>query len=120
MKPLQFITYKGQEILYFDYRGLRGKDVAEQLQANTRAMLQLPRNDLLTLSDFRNTYGDAETVAYLKGDEIKAVSKKSRRKAILGITGIKKMFLNIYNTVTGAGARAFDDEEAAKEYLIAK
>jgi hypothetical protein len=81
-------------------------------------MLASPRNDFLTLSDFRNTYADDESLAYLRSDEMKAVSKKSTKKAILGITGLKKMFFNIYNTFTGAEAKAFDDEEAAKEYLI--
>ncbi len=120
MGAYQYLTYKGQEILYFDYRDLREEQLLEQLQTNTRLMLNSPRDDFVTLSDFRNAYADEESLAYLKSDEIKAASKKSRKKAVLGITGLKKMFLNIYNAFTRAGARAFDDEDAAKEYLISE
>jgi hypothetical protein len=114
----QTITYKGHEIIFFDYSGLRGKELLEQLQVNTRLVLDAPHNNLLTLSDFRNTYADEELVAYLKCEESKAAAQKTRKKAVLGITGLKKMFLNMYNTFTGVGARAFDNEDAAKEYLI--
>jgi hypothetical protein len=118
MNPYRRITHKGQEILYFDYKGLRGKEVLEQLQANTRVILDSPETDFLTLSDFRNVYADEESMAYLQSEEVKAAARKTKKKAVLGITGLKKMFLNLYNTFTGIGTRAFDDEETAKEYLV--
>lgn len=118
MNPPEFITYKGQQIVHFDYRGLRGRELLEQLRVNTRTILESPRDDFLTLSDFRGSYADEDALEYLKSDEIKAAARKTKKKAVLGITGLKKLFLNVYNSVTGAGTRAFDDEDAAKEYLI--
>ncbi len=77
----------------------------EQLQANTQMILDSPIDDLLTLSDFRNVYADEESMAYLQSDDVKAAARKTQKKAVLGITGLKKIFLNVYNTFTGVGTR---------------
>jgi hypothetical protein len=118
MNRCETIIYKGKEITFFNYNGLRGEELLEQLKANTQYLLDSPKNDFLTLSDFSKAYGTDETLAFLQSEPAKAAAKKTKKKALLGITGLKKMFLNIYNTFTGAGARAFNDIESAKEYLV--
>jgi hypothetical protein len=118
MNRRETIVYKGQEIVCFDYKGLRGAELLEQIKANTQFVLNSPKFDLLTLSDFSGTYATDEIVAYLRDPESKAAAQKTKKKALIGITGLKKMFLNIYNTVTGAGAKVFDDIGSAKEYLV--
>lgn len=118
MNRAEQMSYKGQRILYFDYRGLRGEELLAQLKANTKTVLETPGNEILTLSDFTGTYATDEFMAYAQSDESKAAAKKTKRKAFLGVTGVKKIFLNVYNTVTGVKARAVDDIEAAKDYLV--
>lgn len=118
MNRQEKITYKGQEILYFNYIGLRDAALLDQLKANTKFVLEMPGDGLLTLSDFTNTYATDEFLQYAQTEESKAAAKKTRKKAMLGITGIKKIFLNTYNALSGNRAKAFDDMQAAKEYLV--
>lgn len=63
MNRRETILYKGQEILCFNYNGLRGAELFEQLKANTQFILNSPRDDFLTLSDFSNTYATEEIIA---------------------------------------------------------
>ena len=114
----QLCAYKGVEIIFFNYNGLRGEGLLEQLKKNTRFLIDSAGDHFLTLSDFTNSYGDDKSLAYLQSEEAKAAAKKTAKKAVLGVTGLKKMFLNIYNKFTGTGTKAFDDIEAAKEYLV--
>lgn len=118
MNRREIINYKGQEIVCFNYNGLRGAELFEQLKVNTQFLLNSPKDDFLTLSDFSNTYATEEIIAYFRSQESKAAAQKTRKKALIGVSGLKKMFLNLYNRVTGAGAKAFDDLESARDYLV--
>jgi len=113
-----YITYQGQEILFYDHSGLRGKDLLNSLKEANQIVLNAPHSRTLFLADFSNTYIDSEIMAYLSSDEEKAATKKIRKTAAVGVSGIKKIFLNTYNTITQSGARAFDDLESAKQYLV--
>jgi hypothetical protein len=118
MGECKFITYAGREILFADHVGLRGEALLQSLQQATQKAIEAPQNDLLLLADYTDTYVNDEIMAYLTGEESKQVAKKARKIAVVGVTGIKKIFLNTYNLVTGSGTRAFNDLESAKQYLV--
>ncbi len=40
------------------------------------------------------------------------------KTAVLGITGVKKILLNVVNKLTSVNAKPFTDIESAKDYLI--
>jgi hypothetical protein len=40
------------------------------------------------------------------------------KDAIVGVTGIKKILFQIYNAVVRVRTKAFDTEEAAREWLV--
>ena len=44
--------------------------------------------------------------------------QKMTKIAVVGITGIKKIFLNVYNQFIGGKTKAFETEEEAKEWLV--
>lgn len=118
MTRCQYITHKGIRLLFADYTGLHGDELLNTIKQATQMMLDHQEGDLLFLGDFSNTYVDDTIMAYLQNDESKRAAKKSKKIAVTGITGLKKLFMNMYNTVTGGGARAFENQTAAKDYLI--
>ncbi len=117
MAGCEWITYKGHKLLFVDYTGLRGNEIVAMLHTANTTILEA-EGRVLAFADFTGTYATDEIVAYLQSQETKQAAKKLTKNAVVGITGIKKLFLNLYNTVTGGGAKPFDDLESAKEYLI--
>jgi len=71
----------------------------------------------LRLVNISDTPATRRFTAYIRqlGKDTKHVSVKG---AIVGITGAKKVLLSGYNRLLGGAMRPFDDEEAAKEYLV--
>lgn len=118
MGECKFITYAGQEILFADHVGLREETLLHSLRRANQKAIEAPQDDLLLLADYSNTYVNDEIMVYLTGEESKQAAKKARKIAVIGVTGIKKIFLNTYNLVTGSGTRAFNDLESAKQYLV--
>jgi hypothetical protein len=117
MAGSEWITYKGHDILFTDYKGLRGHEIVEMLHTANMIILEA-KGSVLGLADFTGTYATDEIVAYLQCEETKQAARNLRKNAVVGVTGIKRLFLNLYNKVTGGGAKSFDDLESAKEYLI--
>lgn len=118
MAGCEWITYQGQRILSIDHTGLRGDEILRNMQAANALILKEPDDSVLSLADFTGTYATDELVQYLQSDETKRAAQKVRKMAVVGITGLKKLFLNLYNSVTGSGAKPFDDIASAKHYLI--
>jgi hypothetical protein len=112
------IIHEGKEILHFNYVGLRGEELLNTIKTATRIMLEASGSELLVLADFTDTYVDNEIMGYLQGEESKRASQNAKKIAAVGITGLKKLFMNMYNIATRANARAFNTVEAAKRYLV--
>ncbi len=116
-KRIELVTYKEKEIILFNYVGLRGEEALEQMKTNTQYVLDY-QGEVLTLSDFTDTFMTDEIMEFLKSDASKAAGQKAKKKAILGMSPLKIIFMNIYNAVTGANTKAFDNAEDAKEFLV--
>ena len=112
------ITYKGKEILYFDHSGLGEDDLFNNVKAAFRIEDEYKGKDILAIANWVDTTMTKETMDYVKSDEVVRINKKIKKTALLGFTGIKKIFLNVYNKLTGDKAKAFNTEEEAKEWLV--
>jgi hypothetical protein len=115
--PVQWIEYKGKKILFADYRGLKSEDLMLQNLKEEGEFYKSSNSKILSLSDFRDTYISKEFM-----DKVKQLGKEHKEKtaksAVLGITGIKNIFINVYTAFTGESLKCFNDEISAKEYLI--
>jgi len=117
---MEKIVHRGKTLLYFDYRGLDDQGLIQQLRENVDAVEALAAGGeqlLLGLSDFRGAYASPEILeAITKG----AIRTKNlvKASAVLGVTGGKRVLLDLLNRSTGMGARPFDDIEEAKEWLV--
>ena len=120
MAGYSVINYKGTEIAYIDYRGLKLEQMLQTLDdaveiAIKRSQEGHPPRPLLT-----NITGAFAVPEFM--EKVKEAGKKTKhltsKSAIVGITGAKKILLQAYNLFTKLNTKIFDDEELAKEWLI--
>jgi hypothetical protein len=117
MDRIRIIHYKNKKIFYTDYRGLVEDEEIETF-INEIIQYQLKLN-LATLQ-LTNVEGVFFTPRIMKSIEKAAPILKDFiiKDAIVGITGIKRILFQFYNTIIGGNARAFQTEEEAMEWLI--
>ncbi len=115
---LKWLDHNGKKILYNDYRNLAGDEMLKPIEDMSGEIASLGKKDLLILLDFRNSFANKANIEALRksGERNKAFYKKT---AVLGITGIKKIFLEMINRLTNIGAKPFNSEEDAKNWLVA-
>lgn len=114
---MKWINYKGHEILFDDYTNVMPEQFAPLVQRITELTFQSGKKDILLIVDVRCAFANKESVNAFSesGKKSKVLIKKT---AVLGITGVKKIFLNIVNKFTGLNAKPLNTMEEAKEYLI--
>ncbi len=110
------INHKGKEILYVDYRGMKENEILEEMDKATDFALKENR-PMLRLSNMTDVFAVSTVV-----DKAKESGKRTKhltiKRAAVGITGAKKVLFNAFNRVSGNNARAFDDVEEAKDWLV--
>lgn len=118
-KRIQLIIHKGKTIIYINYQGFSihtKKEFMNTIEEAAELMIQRGKGQR-TLTDVRNTYGDSDTFAKFR--EVAARTEAYRKKAaVLGVTGIKAVFLKGLNMVSKNAVKPFDDMEKAKDWLV--
>jgi len=114
--PVKKIHHKGKEIIYVNYVG-ETEDEMLQTAENLRDILITDQKPHLRLVNITDAFATTKFTAYIRqlGKDTKDIPVKA---AIVGITGAKKVLLMGYNRILGGAMRPFDDEEAAKDYLV--
>ena len=116
---VEWITYKGKQILHNDSRGLRGEGLMAMIELEAK-MIAEASSPVLILDDFTGCTVNSAAMERVKQLGREVIEPNTEKNAILGIEGIKLVFLNAYNWFTGAGERqrTFKRLEDAKEWLI--
>jgi hypothetical protein len=117
--PSTWITHAGKKIIYTDFRGCQSE--TEMVALFDKAVQEvLASPDLvLTMNNFDGVSVSPRFVRYLESRGA-TYKHKVRAKAVLGVTGMKKILINTYSVLTGIDARAFDTEADALAYLTSK
>jgi hypothetical protein len=117
----RFIEHKGKEIYYVDYTNIKSVEEFLEVIKGTNAFREKTRamgkRNLLMLVDVTGSYIYNETMDALKSAG-KLTKELTRKEAIVGATGAKKILLRIFQLFTSMQIRPFDTIEAAKEWLI--
>lgn len=116
--PVSILNHKGKEIIYVDHKGLQGEGMINCFKEASKEIL-LRKNTALSLADFTGVDISKEFIEYLKSEEVKPITQCVKKEAIIGVSGIKKMVLNIYSALTGSGAKVFNTQEEAMDFLVA-
>ncbi|MEM9337873.1 MAG: hypothetical protein AAGA66_04040 [Bacteroidota bacterium] len=114
---IQIIEYKEQPILYSDYTNCKAEELIEKLNeaaAYFRSHLSKP---VLTLSDFSGSFGSKEFMSEAARLNKEIFDEKTIKGAVLGITGVKKILLDGYNTFGKTKLKPFKSKQDALDYL---
>jgi len=121
-KGARIIDFKGKEIYYVDYSNIKTNEefltIIKQTNAFREKSKAEGRSNMLMLVDITGSYVYGDVLEEIKkaGKETRQIIKK---QAVVGITGGKKILLNIVQSVIGMNLKVFDTVDAAKEWLIA-
>ena len=116
----KYIHYQGKEIVYTDYRMKSPEEMVLTLNEAITFISLLENKGIkyLHLIDLRGVPVTTEFAGTLI-DQAKHHVGKSK-SAILGITGIKRMFFKSYLFLSKSEMRSFQDKEQALQYLVSK
>jgi hypothetical protein len=93
--PVSWLEHRGQRILYADFRGLGETECLDTLHEHLAA-LDAAARPVLTLVDARGTFFDAQFFQLAKAAAPQATAR-TRRRAVVGVEGIKQVLLMLYN-----------------------
>jgi len=115
---MKWFTYKGKEILLDDYSNLNQEVFLQLIYQITDLTFKSGKTDILLIVDVTHSFANKEIIKAFKesGKRSKPILNKT---AVLGITGVKKILLNVVNKFTGLNAKVFSTMEEAKEWLVA-
>ncbi|HEC36866.1 hypothetical protein LCGC14_0766630 [marine sediment metagenome] len=111
-----WITHKGKEILYENYTHLSGEQIATRVPIFSHLELNMGKKDMLLIIDLSNSFANKDAVSAFT-EAGKVTGHLFPKTAVLGITGVKKILLNVVNRLTQVNAKPFSDIEGAKDYL---
>lgn len=115
--PVSYITHNNRKILHVDLKDIKSKPtVMENLEEMVR-FYQETTEPIYLLLDVSGTYTDPEVMDKLKYYGKHVFKGKSKKRAVIGVGGVKKILLRGFSLVTGTEVAPFDDIEKAKEYL---
>ncbi len=115
----EWITCKGQKILYINCANLDEHTLQAELDAVGKLMVQQPEGSVRTLTDVRGIVTSPVILGIFK-DSTAKYKKYVFREAILGISGAKKTLLEIVSRFSGVSPTVFEDLEKAKEWLASE
>lgn len=112
------ITHKGHAIFYVDYSNLDIENLKVEMAAVEAETLRQPANSVLAIID---VHGVIFTPAIMEAVRQSSVRTKQqvRKAAVLGVTGVRKTLLDMVTHFSGQQIGAYDDLEAAKDWLVA-
>ena len=117
------IQHKDKEIYFIDYSNIKTSEeflrTIRKAGAYREKVKALGKKDLLILVDITASYFNVEILDELKkaGRIIKEISKK---EAIVGVTGYKRVLLQIIQTFTNLHFNIFNTLEEAKNWLVSE
>lgn len=113
---INWIEHNSKRILYSDYSNLPKEQILKFFPIEWE-LLQKEAAKVGILANFENTTIDNDLMNEINKWGAKQKSKIDKT-AVLGVTGLKKLLLNAYSSVTGINVRAFNTMQEAKSYLV--
>ena len=117
--PVSYITHKDRKILHVDFKDIKDK---EKVLANLEEMVKFYKSateEIYLLFDVRGCFTDPEVMDKLKNYGKNVFKGRSKKRAVLGVSGIKGLLLRAYSLFTNTEVATFEDIDEAKDYLAA-
>ena len=118
MAGVQFIEYRGIEILYIDFSySTSHEEILDIMQETKRLIATRPPASVLTLTNITEAFFDREISQALK--DLAAYNKPYvKAGAVIGLTAVRRIIYNAVMFFSKRHLEIFDDLESAKEWLL--
>lgn len=118
MPGVSKIMHKGKEILFIDYNGTADDNEMIAIIKKAQQIIINDNKEYLQLVDISNAHATSKYMAVAK-EVAKETPRTAIKRAIVGITPLKKIILTGYNFIIGGiGLKPFPTLEEAKNYLV--
>jgi len=115
-----WITHQGQRIFYADYSNFGTDMDALQLELNAviATVSKEPPGSVIILNNVQATTGVPGATAMLR-QTVAKTNPYVRKRAVIGLGGVRRGLLDIINLFTGRGTiHAFDTQQEALDWLV--
>jgi len=112
----KLLKHNGKTVILHDYRNLEGPDYVKAVEFNGEQGKNLDLPERLVLIDVTDSVVDKEVLKAFKRVSRNAASKVSKT-AVVGVTGIQKLFIRTISTFSNLDVKSFDTQEDAKNWL---
>jgi len=115
----EIITYRNKEVLVVDYQLRSPKDMSDLLLDSIEHVekMESQNKEFLILIDLTDV-----PVTKTFGEEMitggKPHTKNAKKSAIVGVTGIKRLFFETYLLLSNSKMKSFKTKQEALEYLV--
>lgn len=111
--------HKGKKIIFLDYTGISHNNEEKTLKEmdEVKNFILNAGKDLLILVDVRESFASTKIIDKMREDG-KLEKHLVKKEAVVGITGMKEIFLKGINLVTNLGIKPFKTIEEAKDWLV--
>ncbi len=117
-KRIKWLTYGNKKILLHDYSHIDEDEYVTTLERLTQHLIENSKNSkLLFVLDVTDTVVSKEVLRTFKKCAVE-VRPYVEKTAVVGVTGIQKLFLNIVNSFSSIAAKPFDTLEQAQQWLV--
>ncbi|MBF0360792.1 MAG: hypothetical protein HQK49_07265 [Oligoflexia bacterium] len=116
--PVTWIEYKQINILYVDYKNTTDKEKLQMLQQQADILAKHKEFSVLILVDVCDCNLSKEFMVEAKNISKQYIAPKTKRAAIIGVTGFRKLMLTGLNLFIKRNIVPFYDETSAKEFLF--
>ncbi len=116
----KWIDYKGKKILYVDVRQATGEQFVAVLD-KSKAMLLAQPSKVPYLGNIEDATVSREVMDWIKENGPDTGRQKMSKLAVVGATGVKKVFMEVVQMVltkVAVPARPFKTEQEAKDWLV--
>jgi len=113
----EWVIHKGKKILLISYRDLSPEQKLAQIREATQIIQASGSSENLTLTDVTDCFVDKEFIELAKQEGKKSLAL-TKKAAIVGVTGIKKILLDAVNKFSSKPRKPFSTIAQAKDWLV--
>jgi hypothetical protein len=119
----KWVEFQQQRIFYIDLSNFKEDErsftaeLDEIVSTLGQEMYTQPLHSVLVLVDIRNTV-ITQRVQALLSERIEDTRKYVKKTAVIGMHGIRGIFLDYFARLAGSHTVGFEDPEAGKKWLI--
>ena len=115
-EKIKWITYKGKEILYCDFRELNEDELINHMKYSDELLISSGKTEILKINDVRGLFAMISILPEIQ-KSAERQKKYLKKSAYVGTNGVKKL-LDALNRLSKSKSKPFDTLEKAMEWIV--